>query len=194
MPKLVDHEAYRCSLLRDSFEVVAKVGYGSLSMKQLAQSLNVSTGLIYHYFESKEDWFVSLVVYYSGEIFASLTQEVPSDTPISDRARLLMEHIDRHKEVYANLISVASDYARMPSAERQDGTLELAMVADRLYELVATLFETNDTTARAIVAHLIGVVVTNRLDPRGVDVSAHLPYIWSLLSRSVSFPREGVTE
>jgi AcrR family transcriptional regulator len=79
VPKIVDHNAYRRELLSASFKVAASVGYGSLSMKQLAQSLNISTGTIYHYFKNKEDWFVSLVSYYSTEIFESLSRDIPRD-------------------------------------------------------------------------------------------------------------------
>ena len=192
MPKVVDHGAYRCRLLQDSFEVVARVGYGSLSMKQLAQALKISTGLIYHYFESKEDWFVSLVEHFSGEVFDRLTHEVPADAPLPERIELLIEHIDRHKETYANLISVASDYTRMPSTEQKEGTLQLAMVADRLYEFTAALLEIDETKARALVSHLIGIVVTNRLDPRGVDVAGHLAIVQSLLA-TPGFPATGST-
>lgn len=182
MPRVVDHEAYRFGLLRDSLEVVARVGYGSLSMKQLAKSLKVSTGLIYHYFENKEDWFASLVVQYSAGVFERLTQEVTSTAPLPERAKLLLEHIDRHKDDYANLISVASDYARMPGAEKKEGTVALATVGDRLYEFMEALFETDKTTARTLVSHLIGVVVTIRLDARGLVVAEQLPYIQSLLA------------
>lgn len=193
MPKLVDHEAYRCTLLRASFDIVARVGYGSLSMKQLAQCLEISTGLIYHYFKGKEDWFVSLVAHYSGEVFALLTQEVPSEAPLSEKPALLMEHVDRHKDLYANLISVASDYVRMPGAEGREGVLEMAMAGGRLYDFVATLFETSETTARALVSHLIGVVVTNRLDGRGVDVSEQLPYVRAVLGQDGPWQRAGGT-
>lgn len=186
MPKVVDHEAYRCELIRTSFEVVAKVGFASLSMKALAQSLNISTGLIYHYFASKEDWFVSLVRHFSKEVYEMLTREIPSDAPLEAKCDLLVGHIDRHKEFYANLIGVASDYVRLPNTERQQGALELGFAADQLYEYVAALFEADEPTARAILSLLIGVVVANRLDPRGVDVKEHLPHIRMLVACDTS--------
>jgi AcrR family transcriptional regulator len=181
MPKVVDHDAYRSKLIRDSFQVVAKVGYGSLSMKQLASGIGVSTGSIYNYFKGKEDWFVSLVTHYSGEVFEMLTREVPADAPLPKKAALLVEHIDRHKELYANMISVASDFVRMPSSEKQEGALELTFAADQLYAYFAALFDTDQATGRALLAHIIGVVMTNRLDPRGIDVNAQLPYMRLLL-------------
>lgn len=181
MPKVVDHDAYRRRLLFDSFEIAAKLGYGTLSMKQLARSLKISTGLIYHYFENKEEWFVSLVVLYSSQVMERLTQEVPADAPLPEKLMHLVRHIDRHKDLFANLIGVASDYVRMPSSENREGVIELAMVGDRLYEYFAALFETDEQRARALVAHIIGVVVANRLDPKGVDVLEQLPFIQAVL-------------
>lgn len=192
MPKIVDHEAYRGALLRDSFGVVARMGYGSLSMKQLAQSLNVSTGLIYHYFASKEEWFVNLVVHFSGLVFSRLAAEVSSDAPLSERARLLVLHVERHREEYANLLSVASDYARIAGGGSQHASVELGMVGDRLYEFLGALFETDETRARALVSHLIGMVMLHRLDPHGIDLWEQLPYIQWLVSGEGSLRMERV--
>jgi AcrR family transcriptional regulator len=190
MPKVVDHNAYRCELLRASFEVVARVGYGSLSMKQLAREIGVSTGSIYNYFESKEDWFVSLVRQYSGDVFDMLTREVPVGAPQSKKIELLVAHIDRYKELYANMISVASDFVRMPNTEKQEASLELTVAADQLYECFASLFDTGKANARALLAHLIGVVMTNSLDPRGIDIRAQLPYIRLLVEGAPRPPRK----
>lgn len=182
MPKVVDHETYRCELIRASFDVVAKVGYGSLSMKELARNLNISTGLIYHYFENKEEWFVSIVTHFSREVYEMLTREIPNEASVEQKCALLVEHVDRHKELYANMIGVASDYVRLPATEKEQGILELGFAADQIYEYLATLFETSESTARALLSLVVGVVVANRLDPRGVDVKEHLPHIRALVN------------
>lgn len=185
MPKIVDHEAHRCELLRASFKVAARVGYGPLSMKQLAQSLNISTGSIYHYFENKEDWFVSLIYYYSTEIFESLSREIPRDASRSEKLRLLLAHMERRKETYGDMINVASDFVRIPKADEQHGALELGLASERLSEYFAELFETDELTSRALVSYLLGVIVANRLDPRGTNANEHLLFVRALLeSRS----------
>ena len=181
MPKVIDHEAYRCELLQASFDVVAKTGYGSLSMKQLARSLNISAGLIYHYFENKEDWFVSLVTHFSKEVLETMTREIPAEAPLDTKCQLLVEHVDRHKELYANMISVASDFVRMPRSDEQHVDAELAVAVDQVYEIVAQLFDTDEATARALVSQTVGMVMSHRLDPRGIDAREHLPYILRLV-------------
>ena len=57
MPKIVDHEQYRKELLGKCFDLFAQKGYGSITMRQIAQGLGVSTGTLYHYFPSKQALF-----------------------------------------------------------------------------------------------------------------------------------------
>lgn len=61
MPKIVDHEQYRKELLGKCFDLFAQKGYGSITMRQIAQCLRVSTGTLYHYFPSKQALFEQLV-------------------------------------------------------------------------------------------------------------------------------------
>jgi AcrR family transcriptional regulator len=61
MPKIVDHEQYRKELLGKCFDLFADKGYGAITMRQIANSLEVSTGTLYHYFPSKQALFEQLV-------------------------------------------------------------------------------------------------------------------------------------
>lgn len=61
MPKIVDHEQYRKELLDKCFDLFALKGYDSITMRQIAEGLGVSTGTLYHYFPSKQILFEQLV-------------------------------------------------------------------------------------------------------------------------------------
>jgi AcrR family transcriptional regulator len=54
MPKIVDHDQYRKELLSKCFDLFAEKGYGSITMRQIAEGLNVSTGTLYHYFPANK--------------------------------------------------------------------------------------------------------------------------------------------
>lgn len=181
MPKIVDHEEYRCVLLRTSFKVAAEVGYGSLSMKQLAQNLEISTGSIYHYFKSKEDWFLSLVAYYSKETLSMLDQEIPVDTNLSDKITLTAVHIEKHKEFYADMVNLISDFFRMRKINKQGEALELNFVSDQIRDHIATLFGVKEATAIALLSYFVGIIMANRLIPRGVNAVEQVPYMCLLL-------------
>jgi AcrR family transcriptional regulator len=61
MPKIVDHDRYRKELLGKCFDLFAAKGYGSITMREIAQGLGVSTGTLYHYFPNKKVLFEQLI-------------------------------------------------------------------------------------------------------------------------------------
>ncbi len=61
MPKIVDRQRYRKELLQKCFDLFAQKDYGSLTMCQIAQKLEVSIVTLYHYFPSKQAIFVQLI-------------------------------------------------------------------------------------------------------------------------------------
>lgn len=61
MPKIVDHEQYHKELLSKCFDLFAEKGYASITMRQIAKGLEVSTGTLYHYFPNKKALFEQLV-------------------------------------------------------------------------------------------------------------------------------------
>ncbi len=60
MPKIVDHEQYRKELLDKCFDLFAQKGYGSITMRQIAEQLRVYTDILYHYLPSKQALFEQL--------------------------------------------------------------------------------------------------------------------------------------
>jgi len=181
MPKIVDHDEYRCELLRASFKVAAEVGYSSLSMKRLAQYLKISTGSIYHYFESKEDWFMSLVAYFSKETLLMLDQEIPVDANLSDKITLTAVHIEKNKEFYADMVNLISDFFRIRKINKQEEPLALNFVADQIRDHIAMLFGVKEATAIALLSYFVGIIMANRLIPRGVNAEEQVPYMRLLL-------------
>ncbi|MCO4763329.1 MAG: TetR/AcrR family transcriptional regulator [Myxococcales bacterium] len=63
MPKIVDHEAYRLQLVEGSADLFSQHGFAGVTMRGVARALNVSTGTLYHYFESKETLFEATVAH-----------------------------------------------------------------------------------------------------------------------------------
>lgn len=91
MPKVVDHKAYRRELLQKARAVFAERNYADVSMRDIAQSLNVSTGTLYHYFPSKEDLFCDLFLH-AAQISAN--QLVDALCTIHDRRAKMRRLLD----------------------------------------------------------------------------------------------------
>ena len=81
MPKIVDHDRYRHELLAQCLSLFAEKGFGAVTMRQIADSLGVSTGTLYHYFPNKESIFAQLVEVYCSKDVADFF--CPSSRPSS---------------------------------------------------------------------------------------------------------------
>lgn len=73
-------EASIQKILDASLELFGTVGYQSTSMSQIAGKAGVSKGLIYNYFESKEDLLKSMIARLS-EVGEQMIGDVMSDDP-----------------------------------------------------------------------------------------------------------------
>ena len=91
MPKVVDHKAYRRELLQKARAVFAEKNYADVSMRDIAHSLNVSTGTLYHYFPSKEDLFCDLFLH-AAQISAN--QLVDALCTLNDRRAKMRRLLD----------------------------------------------------------------------------------------------------
>lgn len=59
VPRVVDHELRRQELLDATWEVVAGEGVEAATLRRIAEQAGCTTGLITHYFESKEEVLVA---------------------------------------------------------------------------------------------------------------------------------------
>lgn len=54
MPKIVDHQQRKQLIIDTSTNIIAEQGFDDLTIRGLAASLDISTGMITHYFDSKD--------------------------------------------------------------------------------------------------------------------------------------------
>jgi AcrR family transcriptional regulator len=93
MPKVVDHLQYRRDLLRQSLDLFAEKGYGSLTMRQLAEALGVSTGTLYHYFPSKESLFIQLIEELTEQDISNFLSQAPMPASMLARVEAVMDFV-----------------------------------------------------------------------------------------------------
>jgi AcrR family transcriptional regulator len=111
MPKIVDREQYRKQLLERSFELFAEIGYGKITMRQLAQKLGISTGTLYHYFPSKEAMFLQLVeelVQRDITNFLIQAESVPPD--IRSRVSAILNFTQENRDYFSKQLIIWMDY------------------------------------------------------------------------------------
>jgi len=121
MPKVVDHDHYRQELLFKAFNLFADRGYGSLTMRQLAEGLGVSTGTLYHYFQSKEDLFVRLMEELARQDFTEVEQALAgAGETLEDRIEALFAWVENREDLFIKqlLLSISFYQEQHHSQER----------------------------------------------------------------------------
>ncbi len=116
MPKIVDREQYRKQLLTESFELFAKIGYGKITMRQLAQKLRISTGTLYHYFPSKEAIFLQLVEELAQRDISNFLIQAESVPPdIRSRVGAILDFAKENLDYFSKQLIVCLDYYQQQS-------------------------------------------------------------------------------
>ncbi len=138
MPKIVDREQYRKQLLTQSFELFAEIGYGKITMRQLAQKLGISTGTLYHYFPSKEAIFLQLVEELAQRDLSNFMIQAESVPPdIRSRVGAILDFAKENLDYFAKQLMIFLDYY-----QQQSGCLDL--LQDPLQQGYVDIFERLD--------------------------------------------------
>ena len=96
--------------LHAALELFAKRNFASVTIKDIAQSLGVNTGLIYYYFKNKTDLFRATIAYAVENAFTNMRTLEENH---SDPARLLSAWLNNHVDKYAEIhrfVKIALDF------------------------------------------------------------------------------------
>lgn len=129
MPKIVDHECYRQELLSQCFALFAKRGYHALTMREIAKGLGVSTGTLYHYFDSKEELFIQLMDYLSlQDTGERALDELGHPPTLVERLLVVMDCVIGDEEHFRQQDLLTAEFYRhqTPEVARQNGMLRAA--------------------------------------------------------------------
>ena len=118
MPKIVDHDQYRQKLLSRCLEVIAEKGFATITMRQIAAGLGVSTGTLYHYFPSKESLFEQLVEYISyqdtSEAAIARLKKLPT---VAERVEAIFAALEQNEEYFVHQALMLIDFCRQRSRD-----------------------------------------------------------------------------
>ncbi|NWF59380.1 MAG: TetR/AcrR family transcriptional regulator [Fischerella sp.] len=110
MPKIVDREQYRKELLMKSFDLFAQKGYASITMREIAKELGVSTGTLYHYFPSKEALFLQLVEEQTRQDILNFLAEAGHIKSLPQRIQALMNFIAKNEDYFLKQTLIMFDF------------------------------------------------------------------------------------
>ncbi len=95
-----------------SFDLFAQKGYSSITMRQLAQGLGVSTGTLYHYFPNKEALFWQLVEQQTQQDILDFLTEAEGLQTLPERIEALINFVAKNEDYFLKQTSVWVDFCQ----------------------------------------------------------------------------------
>ena len=176
MPRVVDHEAQRATLLDGCFDLFAQRGYGAVTMRGAARELGVSTGTLYHYFEGKEDLFRRMFERNARRDVVEAEAMIGEDDDLARRLEKLELYLQQRADYLQALLAVAIDYLRTNEGPEARAFLAetAAVYRAALGERLGLPHEAMASTAFSLV---LGMVVQRMLDPEAAGFAEQLAVV-----------------
>ncbi|MBU7582609.1 MAG: TetR/AcrR family transcriptional regulator [Nostoc sp. TH1S01] len=140
MPKIVDHDQYRKELLSKCFDLFAQKGYGSITMRQIAQGMGVSTGTLYHYFSSKEALFEQLVEEISQQDVSAALAELEGKETLSEAMTALGKYLVKNEDYFIKWTFVWVDFCQHQDSQKILNQSSVFKRANQRYQQAACRF------------------------------------------------------
>jgi AcrR family transcriptional regulator len=164
MPRIVDHDQRREEILGSCFSLFAREGYAGLTMRDIARQLGVSTGALYHYFDSKEQLFAAtLHRLRDQDLRAASALASPQASP-AEKAALFRAFLTAHGPSLQDALRLALEFHRQAPGDSDRRLLAEVLVAYR--EAMSQLLELGQADhAQVVVSLILGQLVQGMLDP-----------------------------
>jgi AcrR family transcriptional regulator len=143
-------------MLQQAFALLARQGYGQVTMRQIAGDLGVSTGTLYHYFPSKEALFEQAVIRVVDRDLAAWEESIDPEASLDAKLRTLFALILRQREELTSALLLTIDFYRR-SQPTSGGTAIMAMLEDYV-DAVATLLALPREICAVMLAALDGLL------------------------------------
>ncbi|MCY7385172.1 MAG: TetR/AcrR family transcriptional regulator [Microcoleus sp. CAN_BIN18] len=163
MPKIVDRELYRKELLNKSFELFAEKGYSSVTMREIALGIGVSTGTLYHYFSSKESLFEQLIEYLSYEdTKEEALAELGNPPTLGEKIETLMEYLYTKEDYMLKDMLITFDFCKHKTRKEIDNNQALQQAGKRYKEAVFCYLGISDPAVAVFIINYIDGLVARR--------------------------------
>jgi AcrR family transcriptional regulator len=163
MPKIVDHDQYRKELLGKSFDLFAEKGYGSITMRQIAQGLKVSTGTLYHYFPSKEALFLQMVEEQTQQDILNFQTESSEAKTLPERIDALMNFLAKYEDYFFNQMAVCLDFYQQVGRTEVLNNEILRRSSEQTRQVIGEYLQISDKAIVDFVFTYIGGLIMGRL-------------------------------
>lgn len=185
MPKIVDRNLYRKELLSKCFDLFAQKGYGSLTMRQIAKEIGVSTGTLYHYFASKEELFTQLIEEITEQDILSANDEIENQNleTIEEKILALGQFILKHEDYFRKQTLLFINFIQQPELEQQQIVEAIKKSYQRYQEEMMKSLDINNIAIANHISCLIdGLMLQLTYTPELVAFEEQIELLAQMLS------------
>ena len=205
MPKIVDHSERRDAIAHAACRVVAQYGFEHATVVRIARAAGFSSGMVAHYFESKQDIILAALRLILKRIEQRLTQELHRQT---DLLAVLCESLALDEPRYGECAFWTAFWGQV-SADRRARRLNAWVHREyaRVFERCIARHWSEWQKLRPVAKHkalrslmtfingLTASVVTNRADwPPATQIEQlrlHLEFLHHWVQSAAAEPRPG---
>lgn len=163
MPKVVDHDEYRKALLRQCFDLFADHGYASLTTRQIAKALGVSTGTLYYYFPSKEDLFMQLIEELTTQDLLRATAEIGGLSTLRERILALGDFLEANEDYFIKQTLLMMDFYQQAGVGQSRVNKAVQRVSARSRDEIMTALQLDSPLLATHVLCLIDGLISERM-------------------------------
>jgi len=187
MPKLVDHDEYRKELLGKCFSIFTRKGFSSVTMREIAAEVGVSTGTLYHYFPTKEsimEHMFSFVQETNVNEFLSITEKYES---ISEKLGIFVEKWKEFGSFYQSVMLQSIDVLRNMSSENSEKIF--INFSNHYTGAMSRELRIPENEARSLFIYLLGIIFHTMLTPNFMPYERQIDILKGMLEKVL--PGEG---
>ncbi|HEY9622339.1 MAG TPA: TetR/AcrR family transcriptional regulator [Crinalium sp.] len=163
MPKIVDHDQYRKELLGKAFDLFAAKGYASVTMRQIAQGIGVSTGTLYHYFPTKESLFEQLIEEVSQQNVLLAIAALGGAQTVAERMDAIAKFMANHEDRLLKQTYLFVDFCQHYGSDALQNNPAYRRAEQRYQQECAKLLNISDPIVVDLVHHFLSGLIINRL-------------------------------
>ncbi|AUB41500.1 DNA-binding transcriptional regulator, AcrR family [Nostoc flagelliforme CCNUN1] len=163
MPKIVDHEQYRKELLDKCFDLFAQKGYGSITMRQIAEGLGVSTGTLYHYFPSKQALFEQLAQEICEQDLSTALAELEGAQTLQESMEALGRYLVKNEDYFIKWTYIWIDFCQHKDSKKMLRNSILKRTNQRYQEAICDLLGIQDSVLPSFVVSFVDGLILEKL-------------------------------
>lgn len=117
MPKIVDHQKYREELLLKCFDLFTRRGYASVTIREIAGELDVSTGLLYHYFSDKQTILQQMFEVIANREIEQVTRVAYATDDLMARVDAFFAYFKERESFFKGVLLLLLDFSKHCNSE-----------------------------------------------------------------------------